>query len=431
MAKMIFKEKTQRLLAMVLLCVMVCVAVAGTAFGASEAVRFTDVPSTHWAFREVNEVAEAGVVNGVGNGLFAPDWTLTHSQYLTMIVRLRWEGQVKALDQQVLIQEYKRNYSVKDNITNVPWWYPYTYVAKQYDLCNGAAEVTSRPDANISRYEMAVVMHNFLRSIGATLPTDAELEEAKARVGDVSVIPAKYLTSVLVCFRSGLIAGVDTKGTFAGDLTVTRAQAAMIVSRCLGLYIEDADTEPQEDANYRWGKDPVHYPTTGSAESANKNGFYTVADVNLDPKASLSYQVLTLVNEERAKEGLAPFQWVPTDECEEYTLLRATELVSLFSHERPCGESNTSISMENAAKGYMTPEGVVKGWMSSTGHRRLIMSPDDVGEFTYLYLCAAQCQNRWVMTVWADGHLSNYNRGTRISDGYHVQCELATNPYGK
>lgn len=93
-------------------------------------------------------------------------------------------------------------------------------------------------------------------------------------------------------------------------------------------------------------------------------------------------KVIELVNVERAKEGLSPLKkderLVPL--CD----VRAKEITTLLSHDRPDGRSwltifpeynvNYSNIAENIAAGQRTPEAVVKAWMDSAPHRASIMS---------------------------------------------------------
>lgn len=50
--------------------------------------RFADVVATAWYADPVNAMAELGLVQGVGGGLFAPDQTLTWQEYITILARL-------------------------------------------------------------------------------------------------------------------------------------------------------------------------------------------------------------------------------------------------------------------------------------------------------------------------------------------------------
>jgi len=95
-------------------------------------------------------------------------------------------------------------------------------------------------------------------------------------------------------------------------------------------------------------------------------------------------QVVTLVNAERAKEGLAPLS-IDT-KVQAAAQVRAVESEQSFSHTRPNGssfatalkEQNVSYRRagENIAWGQRSPEEVVNAWMNSSGHRANIMNPN-------------------------------------------------------
>jgi hypothetical protein len=80
-------------------------------------------------------------------------------------------------------------------------------------------------------------------------------------------------------------------------------------------------------------------------------------------------ELIRLVNIERENAGLSPY--IVHDVCMEYSQLRAAELVTLFSHSRPDG---TNAGYEIISAKALTPSGVVKAWMESTGHRAAILN---------------------------------------------------------
>lgn len=94
------------------------------------------------------------------------------------------------------------------------------------------------------------------------------------------------------------------------------------------------------------------------------------------------YDVLDLVNEQRAANGLSP---VIMDQtllgCAQF---RAAECSLLFSHTRPSGDDCFSIldevgygyysAGENIAWNYSSPASVMTGWMNSSGHRANILN---------------------------------------------------------
>jgi len=95
------------------------------------------------------------------------------------------------------------------------------------------------------------------------------------------------------------------------------------------------------------------------------------------------FEVVDLVNEERAKENLAPLTLHQGAlECAQ---LRAEEAKQSFSHTRPNGTTcftalkeagiNYMAAGENLAGKIKTPKKVVAAWMNSPSHRKNIMDP--------------------------------------------------------
>lgn len=97
---------------------------------------------------------------------------------------------------------------------------------------------------------------------------------------------------------------------------------------------------------------------------------------------SFASQVIALVNQERAKEGLSALTY--DESIAKAALVRAKETETSFSHTRPNGTSfSTALTEagvtyrgagENIAYGQQTPEEVMNAWMNSAGHRANIMN---------------------------------------------------------
>lgn len=116
--------------------------------------------------------------------------------------------------------------------------------------------------------------------------------------------------------------------------------------------------------------------------------------------------VLTLVNQERAKNGLAALAWGST--CEGAANLRAKEIMTSYSHTRPNGSSWSSTcpipssggkSGENLNAGNAagSPQTVVASWMASPDHRKNILDPD----FKYLSVGFVFDPNSAHKTYWS------------------------------
>ena len=118
------------------------------------------------------------------------------------------------------------------------------------------------------------------------------------------------------------------------------------------------------------------YTQTVSHPSASKPLQSTAAN------SSYAAQVVSLVNAERAKQGLPAL--IVSTTVQQAAQTRAGELKSSFSHTRPNGascftaltEAGVSYTRagENIAYGQSSPEAVVQSWMNSSGHRANILS---------------------------------------------------------
>ena len=121
-------------------------------------------------------------------------------------------------------------------------------------------------------------------------------------------------------------------------------------------------------------QEPSEQPTKPVAE--------VVKPQNSEFNAAYEAEVVRLVNEERAKYGLAAL--TKDNGAQNVAHVRAKEIVQSFSHTRPDGRSCFTAASdlgvtyrsagENIAYGYATPAQVVNGWMNSEGHRKNILS---------------------------------------------------------
>lgn len=104
---------------------------------------------------------------------------------------------------------------------------------------------------------------------------------------------------------------------------------------------------------------------------------------NMEEFESIPEQVVTLVNEARAAEGLPLLSIDET--LMQAAAARAKEIVTAFSHTRPNGTPFSTIlpeynidyraASENLAWGQTSPAEVMEGWMDSPQHRSNILNP--------------------------------------------------------
>ena len=145
-----------------------------------------------------------------------------------------------------------------------------------------------------------------------------------------------------------------------------------------------------------YSSDTCRYPIiTGTGKTTITAGTYDGARRdNIDvivldvPADKWKYEVLSLVNQERVRNGLAKLTW--GDTCADAAETRAEEIVQVYSHTRPDGTSWDTACMEPAG-GYTTytegenlvagnsavsPETAVAAWMNSEKHRENILNPN-------------------------------------------------------
>lgn len=118
--------------------------------------------------------------------------------------------------------------------------------------------------------------------------------------------------------------------------------------------------------------------SSGSSDSGS-SGSTTISGYT-----SFSYDLLDLVNEARAAEGLSPLTW--SDTLANCASTRAAELPLLTDsqnaqHQRPDGSpwytvNESAMWAENIAYGQRSAQEVFDAWMASSGHRANIMNPD-------------------------------------------------------
>lgn len=185
------------------LCIIMVLELAAPAL-AYTTPDFSDLPEEHWAYYEIMDMVEAGFLKGVGNGEFRPEMKVSVAQFLTLLGRVVFPD-------------------VKTEGTD--WFGPYVTAAQDNGLLTGSLVNVSNVEAEINRYDMAVILRNVARYL------DFRPEIASEdQIPDYSDIPVQYQDAVLAVCGMGLILG-DEEGKFNGGSTMTRGETAVVVQR--------------------------------------------------------------------------------------------------------------------------------------------------------------------------------------------------------
>lgn len=129
----------------------------------------------------------------------------------------------------------------------------------------------------------------------------------------------------------------------------------------------------------------IIFPDSGNGDVEKPDfpdNFQPEEDDSVTENSSFEKEVISLVNKERQKAGLAPLK--ENSGLQKAADVRAKELKASFSHTRPNGSSFSTVlkengvsyrgSGENIAWGQTTPEQVMNGWMNSAGHKANILN---------------------------------------------------------
>lgn len=238
---------------------------------------FSDVPSNHWAAQPIIEMTEQGLFSGTttpvnGVGTFAPDATMTRGAFLTVLTRWLFGDELDAM-------------SV---VPGAPWWQNNYTLALQNGLLKDK-ELDGDLDKAMSRQEMAVVLARAAQGLG--LAPDTLVSESA--IPDWYSIGEGYREGVRFSYSMGFIGGVDSKGTFNPNGTLTRAQAATVVYRLL---------EKIEGGELSWrpGRIDITCDMDSMVVVPGNNGISTIVDARTW-KASDMTKTIAYMNELKTK----------------------------------------------------------------------------------------------------------------------------------
>lgn len=179
---------------------------------------FMDVKKTDWFFDEVLEAVERGLLFGTSTSIFAPNATLTRGMVATVLYRLAGEPK-------------NSSSATFDDVEATAWYADAVAWAQETGVVNGYDDDTFRPNQNVSRQEMAVMLARYAKLIDGM--------DIKANDGclnfflDGSTVPDWSRDGVVWAVSNGVINGLD--GKLAPTNNATRAQFATIIIRYVRL----------------------------------------------------------------------------------------------------------------------------------------------------------------------------------------------------
>ena len=248
----------------------------------AQAASYTDVSTGSWYYDAVSFVSDRGLFQGTGNGAFSPEMPMSRGMFVTVMGRLsgmnldeivspgtvkgdevnfRAEASASSTSYGVLYSGDKvavlgtssdgawyrvfyqgqKGYISVDylslkgfsDVASDVYYADYITWAAAMKLVGGYEDNTFRPDANITRQEMCVVLYKYANAMGITIPVN----NANALFSDDANIADWARAAVQALHRAGVVNG--SSGNFLPLNSSTRAEVAQMIKNFNEICIEE------------------------------------------------------------------------------------------------------------------------------------------------------------------------------------------------
>lgn len=186
-------------------------------FAGAASPSFSDVPRNHWAYKEITEMAEKGIIKGYDNRTFRPNNEVTRAEFAKIMIA--------AAD----VDMDKR--SVSQTFKDVPkshWAFYYVEYAKPYLTgYKSGSTYTYKPDNSAVREDIAVAL---VRLLGYDKKYKADMNQLKKFRDSDDISPA-LRSYIAIAIQTDLMKG--NNNYFRPQDPITRAEAASLLYRAL------------------------------------------------------------------------------------------------------------------------------------------------------------------------------------------------------
>ena len=183
------------------------------------AATFTDVADTYWAKAAIDRWVEEEVITGYPDDTYKPKSYITRAEFSSLVVKL-FEPETKA------------DISKYTDVKETAWYYDAMAKAMGMKAIEEATSTTLRPNANVTRQEAVVILNSIL---GFEAKNG---KESLKEFTDYNEI-ADYAEDDIAAFAEKEYVIGYPDGSFQPSGTITRAEAAQILSRVLALIIKE------------------------------------------------------------------------------------------------------------------------------------------------------------------------------------------------
>ena len=174
-------------------------------------VTFTDLENCLWAKDAIEKLANAQIINGIGDNKFAPHSTIKRADFILMITKiLGLEGTAKDNFDDVDVNKYYANA---------------IGLAKEMKLITGVGNHTFNPEGMITRQDVMCIVARVLDATGIELETE---EIGLTQFKDANKISDYAKESIAALVNLGIVKG--TGEVLEPTNMMTRAQASVLLA---------------------------------------------------------------------------------------------------------------------------------------------------------------------------------------------------------
>lgn len=178
---------------------------------------FSDLGGYEWAKTEIYALAEQGIINGYGDGIFKPSGDITREEFVQIIVS-------------AFKVELGQQGAEFADVDSGRWSYGAISAAANAGIVAGVSNTEFAPLANITRQDAAVMIHRALEYKGKTINGNTLEFTDSENVADYAV------NAVAALSANGVINGLDD-GSFSPKALATRAQAAVMIHKVISTLL--------------------------------------------------------------------------------------------------------------------------------------------------------------------------------------------------
>lgn len=203
---------------------------------------FVDLDGFDWARDAIGQFVQSGIVQGVGNGRFAPNDLVTREQFAKMLTL---------------------TYGASTDVTRTPtfadvgqnrWSYAYIEACTNYLTAYPnptGGKLFFRPNEAATREDIAVAL---VKMMGLSEADVRDPDFLGKSFSDAATVSPGLRNFITVAAEYGLLEGY-ADGTFRPQQGITRAEAVVLLSRSTKIAVDadngkiPADTQPETDDN--------------------------------------------------------------------------------------------------------------------------------------------------------------------------------------